>query len=113
MKKIEVVLNPEKLNIVKNALKKIGILGMTIIEARGFGNQGGHKEVFRGVEYRVDYIPKAKIELIVEEDQVEKVVDIIIQNAQGEEEKGGGKIFIYPVEQVIRIRTGEKGRSAI
>ncbi len=113
MKKIEAIVNPEKLNLVKNALKKIGVAGMTISEVRGFGNQGGHKEIFRGTEYRVDYIPKAKIEIVVEASMTDRVINSIIETAQGDEDKGGGKIFVYPLEQVIRIRTKEKGRKAI
>ena len=113
MKKIEAIINPEKLNLVKNALKKIGIAGMTVSEVRGFGSQGGHKEIFRGIEYRVDYLPKAKIELVIEENMMDKVLNTIIEVAQSDEDKGGGKIFVSPVEQVIRIRTREKGRVAI
>jgi len=113
MKKIEVIINPEKLNLVKNSLKARGISGMTVSEARGFGSQGGHKEVFRGVEYRVDYMPKAKIEVVVEEKDLDPVLDTIIEASQGDEDKGGGKIFIYSVEQVVRMRTGERGKKAI
>ncbi len=113
MKKIEAIIGPEKLNLVKNTLKAIGISGMTVTEARGFGSQGGHKEIFRGVEYSVNYIPKAKVELVVEEREVDRIIDAIVDVCQDDEKMGGGKIFVSSIEEVIRIRTNEKGRAAI
>jgi len=112
MKKIEAIIKPFKLDDVKEALNKIGVQGMTITEVKGYGRQKGHKEIYRGAEYVVDFIPKVKIELIVDDDHAEKIADAII-NAARTGQIGDGKIFILPVEEVVRIRTGEKGGSAI
>jgi len=112
MKKIEAIIKPFKLDDVKEALNNIGIKGMTISEVKGYGRQKGHKEIYRGAEYIVDFIPKAKLEIIVESAQVDTVVDTIIQAAKTGK-IGDGKIFVLPVEEVIRVRTGEKGEEAI
>ncbi len=112
MKKIEAIIKPFKLDDVKEALNEIGIQGMTISEVKGYGRQRGHKEVYRGAEYVVDFIPKIKIEIVVETDQVDKVLEAIIRAAKTGK-IGDGKIFVLPTEQVIRVRTGEKGKDAI
>ncbi len=112
MKKIEAIIKPFRLDDVKEALNEIGIQGMTITEVKGYGRQKGHTEIYRGSEYVVDFIPKVKIELVVEAGWTEKVVTII-QEAANTGKLGDGKIFIFPVEEAIRIRTGEKGKDAI
>lgn len=112
MKKIEAIIKPFKLDEVKEELHAIGISGMTITEVKGFGRQKGHKEIYRGAEYTVDLIPKIKIEIAVGSDMVEKVVDTIMKAAKTDK-IGDGKIFIIPLEEVIRIRTGESGSNAI
>ncbi|MEW6595631.1 MAG: P-II family nitrogen regulator [Thermodesulfobacteriota bacterium] len=112
MKKIEAIIKPFKLDDVKEALNAIGIKGMTISEVKGYGRQKGHKEIYRGAEYVVDFIPKIKLEIIVESSQVNTVVDTIRQ-AANTGKIGDGKIFVLPVEQVIRVRTGETGNEAI
>ena len=112
MKKIEAIVKPFKLDEVKNALTKIGIQGMTVTEVRGFGRQKGHTEVYRGAEYTIDFIPKAKIELIVTDELVTQVIETI-ERAAKTGKIGDGKIFISPIEEVIRIRTGERGKDAI
>ncbi len=112
MKKIEAIVKPFKLDEVKDALTKIGIQGMTISEVRGFGRQKGHAEFYRGTEYKVDFIPKSKIELIVPDEIVPQVIETI-ERAAKTGKIGDGKIFLLPVEEVIRIRTGERGKNAI
>lgn len=112
MKKIEAIIKPFKLDDVKEALNEIGIQGMTISEVKGYGRQKGHKEIYRGAEYVVDFIPKIKIEIIVETDWVDKVVDTIRSSANTGK-LGDGKIFVLSVDEVIRVRTGEKGKDAI
>ena len=112
MKKIEAIIKPFKLDDVKEALNEIGIHGMTISEVKGYGRQKGHKEIYRGAEYVVDFIPKIKIEVIVASDMVDAVVDKIRASANTGK-LGDGKIFVFPVEQVIRVRTGERGNDAI
>ena len=112
MKKIEAIIKPFKLDEVKDALHEIGLQGITVTEAKGFGRQRGHKELYRGAEYVVDFLPKVKIELVLEEIQVERAVEAIQQAAQTGR-IGDGKIFITSVEEVIRIRTGERGKDAI
>jgi len=112
MKKIEAIIKPFKLDELKEALAALQINGMTISEVKGFGRQKGHKEVYRGAEYMVDFIPKLKVEIVVEEALVGKVVDAIIASVKTGK-IGDGKIFILPIEDVCRIRTGEKGREAI
>ncbi len=112
MKKIEAVIKPFKLDDVKEALVSIGVHGMTITEVRGFGRQKGHTEVYRGAEYTVDFLPKVKIEMVVPEDLASKVAETIC-NAAKTGKIGDGKIFILPVEEVMRIRTGETGKDAL
>lgn len=112
MKKIEAIIKPFKLDEVKEALQEIGLQGITVTEARGFGRQKGHTELYRGAEYIVDFLPKVKIEVVVEDNLVERTCEAII-NAARTGRIGDGKIFIMPVEEVIRIRTGEKGKDAI
>lgn len=112
MKKIEAIIKPFKLDDVKEALNRIGVQGMTVAEVKGYGRQKGHKEIYRGAEYVVDFIPKVKIEIISDDDQAEKIADAIIDAARTGQ-IGDGKIFILPVEEAIRIRTGEKGSNAV
>ncbi|MFK5951449.1 MAG: P-II family nitrogen regulator [Desulfobacterium sp.] len=112
MKKIEAIIKPFKLDEVKEALNALGITGMTLSEVKGFGRQKGHTEIYRGAEYQVDFVPKIKLTIVVEADMTEKVVETILKSA-GTGKIGDGKIFILPVEEAIRIRTGEKGESAI
>lgn len=112
MKKIEAIIKPFKLDDVKEALNEKGIKGMTLSEVKGYGRQKGHKEIYRGAEYVVDFIPKVKLELIVDADIVDEIVECI-RTAAHTGKIGDGKIFILPVEEVIRVRTGEKGREAI
>ena len=112
MKKIEAIIKPFKLDDVKEALNEMGIQGMTISEVKGYGRQKGHKEIYRGAEYVVDFIPKIKIEIVVEADRVDEIVDKI-REAANTGKIGDGKIFVFSVEQAIRVRTGEKGKDAI
>lgn len=112
MKKIEVIIKPFKLDDVKEALTDIGIQGMTVSEVKGYGRQKGHKEVYRGAEYAVDFVPKLKIEIIVDEQMTEQVIDTV-QKAAHTGKIGDGKIFVFPMEDTIRIRTGERGRNAL
>jgi nitrogen regulatory protein PII len=112
MKKIEAIIKPFKLDDVKEALNEIGIHGMTISEVKGYGRQKGHKEIYRGAEYVVDFIPKTKIEVVVESDMAEKVISTI-QDAANTGKLGDGKIFVVSVEQAIRVRTGETGKDAL
>jgi len=112
MKKIEAIIKPFKLDEVKNALTKIGIQGMTATEVKGFGRQRGHTEVYRGAEYKIDFLPKVKIELITTDEMVQQVIETIERTSKTGK-IGDGKIFLSSVEEVIRIRTGERGRDAI
>ena len=112
MKKIEAIIKPFRLDEVKNALTKIGIQGMTITEVKGFGRQKGHTEVYRGAEYKIDFLPKVKIEVIVTDEIIIQVIETI-ERAAKTGKIGDGKIFVFPVEEVIRIRTGERGKDAI
>ena len=112
MKKIKAVIKPFKLDDVREALTEIGITGMTVSEVKGFGRQKGHTEVYRGAEYAVDFLPKVKIELVLADDLVERAVETIIETARSGK-IGDGKIFILPVEEVIRIRTGETAEAAV
>tara|TARA_R100001132_G_scaffold27161_1_gene31166 strand:- start:69133 stop:69480 length:348 start_codon:yes stop_codon:yes gene_type:complete len=112
MKKVEAVIRHFKLEEVKDALTEIGVQGMTVSEVRGFGRQKGHKEQYRGAEYTVDFLPKAKMEVIVPDDQVKAVVDTILESARTGQ-IGDGKIFVIPIEDIIRIRTGEAGDTAL
>jgi nitrogen regulatory protein P-II 1 len=112
MKKIEAIIKPFKLDEVKEALHEIGLQGITVIEAKGFGRQKGHTELYRGAEYVVDFLPKVKIEIVIEASLVERAIEAIMQAARTGR-IGDGKIFVTSVEEVIRIRTGEKGADAI
>ena len=112
MKKIEAIIKPFKLDDVKEALNKLGIQGMTVTEVKGFGRQKGHTELYRGAEYVVDFLPKVKIEAVVAEELVEKVVETILDSARTGK-IGDGKIFVLPIEETIRIRTGERGKEAL
>ena len=112
MKKIEAIIKPFKVDEVKDELNKIGVLGLTVSEVKGYGRQKGHTELYRGAEYAVDFLPKIKIELIVPDDIVDEVIEVIKSKAQTGR-IGDGKIFISSVEEVIRIRTGESGKNAI
>jgi len=112
MKKIEAIIKPFKLDEVKEALHEVGLQGITVIEAKGFGRQKGHTELYRGAEYVVDFLPKAKIELVIPDDMLERAVEAI-QQAAYTGRIGDGKIFISSIEEAIRVRTGEKGNEAI
>ena len=112
MKKIEAIIKPFKLEDVKEALTEIGIEGMTVTEVKGFGRQRGHTEIYRGSEYTIDFIPKVKIEIVTESSRVEEVIQAIVK-AANTSKIGDGKIFVSPVEQAVRIRTGETGPSAV
>lgn len=112
MKKVEAIIKPFKLDDVKDALNGIGIKGMTISEVKGYGRQKGHTEIYRGAEYVVDFIPKIKIEIVVGADQVNQVVETI-RNAANSNTIGDGKIFVTPVERIVRVRTGEEDHDAI
>jgi nitrogen regulatory protein P-II 1 len=112
MKKIEAIIKPFKLDEVKEALHEIGLQGITVLEAKGFGRQKGHTELYRGAEYVVDFLPKVKLEIVVEDDMLDRAVEAI-QNAAHTGRIGDGKIFIVPIEDAIRVRTGERGREAI
>src|SRR5215212_4916836 len=111
MKLVTAIVKPFKLDDVKNALELIGIAGLTVSEVRGFGRQRGHTEVYRGAEYQVDFIPKSRIEIAVDDDHVDEVVKAIITGAKTDS-IGDGKVWVLPAEQVIRIRTGERGPDA-
>jgi len=112
MKKIEAIIRPFKLDEVKEALIEEGIKGLTITEVRGYGRQKGHKETYRGSEYRIEFVPKIKIEVVVESERLEKAVDAILKTAKTGQ-VGDGKIFIYDVQDIIRIRTEESGQDAL
>jgi len=112
MKKIEAIIKPFKLDEVKDALNGIGIKGMTVSEVKGYGRQKGHTEIYRGAEYVVDFIPKIKLEVIVPDEQVDQVIDTIL-NVAKTGKIGDGKIFVLPVERVVRVRTGETGNEAV
>lgn len=112
MKKIEAIIQPFKLEAVKDALHEISVKGITVTEVKGFGRQKGIREVYRGMEYRVDFLPKVKLEIVTPDDKVKAVVETIIAKARTGR-IGDGKIFVYPVGEVIRIRTGETGEEAV
>ena len=112
MKKIEVIIKPFKLDDLKEALNEIGIKGMTVSEVKGFGRQKGHTEIYRGAEYKVDFLPKIKVEIIVEAEMVDKIIDVVVEAARTGK-IGDGKIFVLPVEKVVRVRTGETDSEAI
>ena len=112
MKKIEAIIRPHLLDAVKNALQEVGINGLTVTEVRGFGRQKGHTETYRGSEYKIDFLPKVKIEVALPLEMVDQAIDAIMKTAKTGK-FGDGKIFIMPLEEVIRIRTGERGESAL
>jgi len=112
MKKIEAIIKPFKLDDVKESLQELGVQGLTVMEAKGFGRQKGHTELYRGAEYVVDFLPKVKVEVIISDDLVEQAIEAIT-NAAKTGKIGDGKIFVSPVEQAIRIRTGEAGPEAL
>ena len=112
MKVVVAVIKPFKLDEVKEALEGLGIQGMTVSDVRGFGRQRGHTEVYRGAEYQVDFLPKTRLEILVDDDQVDSVVKAIVTGARSDA-IGDGKVWVVPAEQVIRIRTGEKGPDAL
>ena len=112
MKKIEAIIKPFKLDEVKDALHEVGLQGITVVEAKGFGRQKGHTELYRGAEYVVDFLPKVKIEVVCDDDVVERAVEAIVSAARTGR-IGDGKIFVSNVEEVVRIRTGERGQDAI
>lgn len=112
MKKIEAIIKPFKLDDVKEALQDMGLEGLTVTEVRGFGRQKGHTELYRGAEYVVDFLPKVKLEIVVADDRVDATIDTIVRVAQTGR-IGDGKIFVSPIEDVIRIRTGERGPNAL
>ena len=112
MKKIEAIIKPFKLDEVKDELNNLGVLGLTVLEVKGYGRQRGHTELYRGAEYAIDFLPKIKIEIIVQDDLAEEVIDTI-KNKAHTGKIGDGKIFISNVDEVIRIRTGESGKEAI
>ena len=112
MKKIESIIRPHLLEVVKNALQEVGVVGMTITEVKGFGRQKGHTETYRGSEYKVDFLPKLKIEVVLAETLVEQAIEAVIKTAKTGK-FGDGKIFVTNLEEVVRIRTGERGEQAI
>jgi nitrogen regulatory protein P-II 1 len=112
MKVVVAVVKPFKLEEVKESLEDVGIQGMTVCDARGFGRQKGHTEIYRGAEYQVDFAPKSRIEVLVDDDQVDEVVKAIVSGAHTDS-IGDGKVWVVPVETVVRIRTGERGRDAL
>ncbi len=112
MKKIEAIIKSFKLDDVKEALSEIGIYGMTVTEARGYGRQKGHKEIYRGAEYVVDFVPKIKLEIVINDERVDETVNAV-RNAANNGKIGDGKIFVLPVEQAVRVRTGETGINAL
>ena len=112
MKKVEAIIKPFKLDEVKEALHEIGIQGLTVTEAKGFGRQKGHTELYRGAEYVVDFLPKVKIEIAVADDMAAKAVDAVVKSAKTGK-IGDGKVFVLPLEDVVRIRTDERGESAV
>lgn len=112
MKKVEAIIKPFKLDDVRESLAEIGITGMTVSEVKGFGRQKGHTELYRGAEYMVDFLPKVKIELVIQDDLLERAIDVIVDTARTGK-IGDGKIFVTDVERVIRIRTGEENEEAV
>jgi nitrogen regulatory protein P-II 1 len=112
MKKVEAIIKPFKLDEVKEALQQVGIQGLTVTEVKGFGRQKGHTELYRGAEYVVDFLPKIKLEIVVADDMVDKAVEAIVE-AANTGRIGDGKIFVLPLEESVRIRTGERGTAAV
>jgi nitrogen regulatory protein P-II 1 len=112
MKLVVAVIKPFKLEDLKDALDPLGVRGMTVTDARGFGRQKGHTEIYRGAEYQVDFVPKLRIEIAVDDDQVDEVVKAVVAGAQTDS-IGDGKVWVVPIEEIVRIRTGERGRDAL
>lgn len=112
MKKVEAIIKPFKLDDVREALSQIGVSGMTVSEVKGFGRQKGHSEMYRGAEYQVDFLPKMKLEVVIGDELLDQVVEAIVETAKTGK-IGDGKVFVYPVEQAVRIRTGEQDNEAI
>ena len=112
MKKVEAIIKPFKLDEVKEALHEIGVQGLTVTEVKGFGRQKGHTELYRGAEYVVDFLPKLKLEIVVADDMLDKVVAAVVESANTGR-IGDGKIFVLPLEEAIRLRTGERGSDAV
>ena len=112
MKKIEAIIRPFKLEEVKDALTEEGVKGLTITEVRGYGRQKGHTETYRGSEYRIEFVPKIKIEIVIDADKADKIIDVILKTA-ATGQVGDGKIFVSDIEDVVRIRTGESGKEAL
>jgi nitrogen regulatory protein P-II 1 len=112
VKKVEAIIKPFKLEEVKEALSQVGIKGMTVIEVKGFGRQKGHKELYRGAEYEIEFLPKVKLEVVVPDSELENVIEAIVSSARTGR-IGDGKVFVSPVEEAIRIRTGERGEDAV
>ena len=112
MKLVQAIIKPYRLDDVRDALAKVGVEGLTVTEAKGFGRQKGHTEVYRGAEYEVDLLPKLSLEIVIRDDMLDSVLDSILETAHTGK-IGDGKIFVYPVDQVVRIRTGEEGEAAV
>ena len=112
MKMVTAVIKPFKLDDVKSALKEAGVVGITVTEAKGFGRQGGHTETYRGTEYKIEFVPKVKLEVVVDDHDVDRVVDAIVASA-ATGKIGDGKVWVTPVDAIVRIRTGEQGPDAI
>ncbi len=112
MKRVECIVRPHLLDAVKNALQEVGVAGMTVTEVRGFGRQKGHTETYRGAEYRIEFLPKVKIEAILPDDMVDGAVEAVLEAARTGK-FGDGKIFVSPLDDVVRIRTGERGENAV
>jgi nitrogen regulatory protein P-II 1 len=112
MRLVTAIIKPFKLDDVKTALKEAGVVGITVTEVKGFGRQGGHTETYRGTEYQIDFVPKVKLEVVIDDIDMDRVVDVIVKSA-GTGKIGDGKVWVSPVEAVVRIRTGEQGTDAI
>ena len=112
MRLVTAIIKPFKLDDVKSALKEAGVVGITVTEVKGFGRQGGHTETYRGTEYQIDFVPKVKLEVVIDDIDMDRVVDVIVKSA-GTGKIGDGKVWVSPVEAVVRIRTGEQGADAI
>ena len=112
MRLVTAIIKPFKLDDVKTALKEAGVVGITVTEVKGFGRQGGHTETYRGTEYQIDFVPKVKLEVVIDDIDMDRVVDVIVKSA-GTGKIGDGKVWVSPVEAVVRIRTGEQGSDAI
>ena len=112
MKKVECIIQPGRLDEVRDGLTEIGVTGLTVTEVKGYGRQKGHTEMYRGSEYTIDFVPKVKMDVVVTEDLVDKVIDVVTEKARSGR-IGDGKIFVIPVEETVRIRTGERGKEAV